>query len=82
MSRDTDGNNSSEMLPHVSEEGDRSIRRGRDAIPPAFGNKNTLYYFRSASNLPVLMYLLKFRKSIWLSVLITAASTRSAMLSG
>ena len=45
MSRDTVGNNPFKMLPHVSEEGDRSIRRGRDAIPPAFGNKNMLYYF-------------------------------------
>ena len=45
MSCDTDGNNSFEMLPLVSEEGDRSIRRRRDAVPPAFGNKNKLYYF-------------------------------------
>ena len=37
--------------------------------------------FRSASNLPVLIYLLKIRKSFWPSVLSTSASTRSAMLS-
>ena len=45
MSLDRNGNNSFEMLPHVSEEGDCSIRRGRDAIPPAFGNKIKLCYF-------------------------------------